>query len=127
MIIFGTRCKSIRNKYQSYLHMHMKLKSNLQYIKCNKNKITDKIIFENIHTNINDNINIKLNKIVHNYLLKDCNISIGSYILLCVSGGLDSMAMLHLLVNINKTLSIPYNLEIINFNHKIRQESDIEV
>jgi tRNA(Ile)-lysidine synthase TilS/MesJ len=125
----------MRYNFNSH-RIHIKLLSNLLAINYNDNKIINNNIFKNnifknIHTNINNkkiiDINKKMNNIILKYLKKDCNIPIGSYILLCVSGGLDSMAMLHLLVNINNSLLIPYKLEIINFNHKIRPESNIEV
>ena len=48
-------------------------------------------------------------------------------ILLSISGGSDSMAMLHLFVRIRQTLYPTLSLEIVNFNHKMRLESDEEV
>lgn len=53
--------------------------------------------------------------------------------LLCVSGGSDSMAMLHLLSKVRDRVSEgsegqqQLHLEVINFNHKQRIESDEEV
>ena len=64
-------------------------------------------------------------KILH-YLSNDCKISANSFVLISVSGGLDSMAMLHILHSISES-SLPMNLEVISFNHKLRSESDEEV
>lgn len=60
------------------------------------------------------------------YLSNDCKISANSFVLLSVSGGLDSMAMLHILQSIS-VKCYPLNLEVISFNHKLRSESDEEV
>ena len=64
-------------------------------------------------------------KILH-YLSNDCKIAANSFVLLSVSGGLDSMAMLHILQSISVKY-LPLNLEVISFNHKLRSESDEEV
>ena len=63
---------------------------------------------------------------VMQFLSNECKISANSYILLSVSGGLDSMALLHILSSISNK-NIPLNLEVISFNHKLREESDEEV
>ena len=63
---------------------------------------------------------------VMQFLSDECKISDNSYILLSVSGGLDSMALLHILSDISRKY-LPLNLEVISFNHKLRQESDEEV
>lgn len=63
---------------------------------------------------------------VMQYLSNECKVSANSYILLSVSGGLDSMALLHILSSISSKY-LPLDLEIISFNHKLRQESDEEV
>ncbi len=47
--------------------------------------------------------------------------------LLAVSGGSDSIAMLHILKAIKDTYKINLSMEVINFNHKARPESDEEV
>jgi tRNA(Ile)-lysidine synthase len=60
------------------------------------------------------------------YLSSKCKLTADSYVLLAVSGGLDSMAMLHILSRISR-LYLPLNLEVISFNHKLRPESDEEV
>lgn len=60
------------------------------------------------------------------FLSNECKISANSYILLSVSGGLDSMALLHILSDISRKY-MPLNLEVISFNHKLRQEADEEV
>lgn len=48
-------------------------------------------------------------------------------ILLCVSAGSDSMAMLHLLQAVKQRLFQQLDLHVVNFNHKARKESDEEV
>lgn len=47
--------------------------------------------------------------------------------LLAVSGGSDSIAMLHILKAIKDTYKVNISMEVINFNHKARPESDEEV
>eukprot|EP01041_Mallomonas_annulata_P000750 gene750-1434_t len=59
-------------------------------------------------------------------LQERCELREGSTALLCVSGGADSVAMLHILANLNIRLNMKINLEIIHFNHKLREESDEE-
>jgi hypothetical protein len=54
-------------------------------------------------------------------------ISPQSTILLSVSGGSDSVAMLHLLQSIKHMYLPDLDLKVVNFNHKKRQESDEEV
>lgn len=48
-------------------------------------------------------------------------------ILLCVSAGSDSMAMLHSLQAIKRSALPELDLKVINFNHKVRLQSDQEV
>ena len=50
-----------------------------------------------------------------------------SKILLSISGGSDSMAMLHLFARIRQKFCPTLALEIVNFNHKMRLEADEEV
>lgn len=47
--------------------------------------------------------------------------------LLAVSGGSDSIAMLHIFKAIKDTYKVNLSLDVINFNHKARPESDEEV
>lgn len=47
--------------------------------------------------------------------------------LLCVSGGSDSMSMMHLLHRIKGLFQPAIQLMVVNFNHKMREESDEEV
>ena len=47
--------------------------------------------------------------------------------LLSVSGGSDSIAMMHILCAIKEAYKTNIMIEIVNFNHKIRPESDEEV
>jgi hypothetical protein len=49
-----------------------------------------------------------------------------AHVLLCVSGGSDSMALLHLLQRVRKQRPA-LALRVVNFNHKARPESDEEV
>ena len=67
-----------------------------------------------------------IEKQVMQFLSDDCKVSANSFILLSVSGGLDSMALLHILSSISRK-HMPLNLEIVSFNHKLREESDEEV
>ena len=67
-----------------------------------------------------------IESIVAAFLHNDCRIAANSYVLLSVSGGLDSMAMLHILTSISRKY-LPLDLEVISFNHKLREESDEEV
>ena len=50
-----------------------------------------------------------------------------SNVLLSVSGGSDSVAMLHLMHKVQQRIFPKLTLEVVNFNHKLRQESDEEV
>lgn len=49
------------------------------------------------------------------------------HMLLCVSGGSDSMSMMHLLQRIKDLFQPAIQLMVVNFNHKMREESDEEV
>ena len=49
------------------------------------------------------------------------------HMLLCVSGGSDSMSMMHLLQCIKGLFQPAVQLMVVNFNHKMREESDEEV
>ena len=70
-----------------------------------------------------DSIELK----VLSYLIHDVKLVGGSYLLLSVSGGIDSMAMLHILSKIRHNFTPSLNIEIITFNHKVREESDEEI
>jgi len=54
----------------------------------------------------------------------ECLVKHGTYVLVSVSGGVDSMALLHILSSLSSSLSL--SLEVVNFNHKLRKESDDE-
>jgi len=69
----------------------------------------------------------RLENCLHDYIFNKLNIRNDSGFLLCVSGGSDSIAMLHLFSNIKLKYQTLINIEIINYNHKIRKESDDEV
>ena len=66
---------------------------------------------------------------VYNHLITNCQLSYerSTYMLLSVSGGVDSMAMLHIMGSL-KQLKFPrWQIDVVNFNHKAREESDYEV
>lgn len=63
---------------------------------------------------------------IRSHLLNNCKLDWNSTLLLCVSGGIDSIAMLHILSNIQKSSIARLNLEVVHFNHKLRPESDEE-
>jgi tRNA(Ile)-lysidine synthetase-like protein len=48
-------------------------------------------------------------------------------VILSISGGVDSMAMLHIFAKIRSKFKPPLSLYVVNFNHKVRMESDEEV
>ena len=54
-----------------------------------------------------------------------CKIKPNSYVLMAVSGGIDSMAMLHIMKRISEVFNL--RLEVVTFNHKLRLEADEEV
>lgn len=58
---------------------------------------------------------------------KKLNIAKNAVILLGVSGGCDSVAMLHLLQNIREKHEPELDLKVVNYNHKTRPETDTEV
>ena len=58
--------------------------------------------------------------------LTECLVKETSSLLLCVSGGLDSMALLHLVAAVQKERLPSLSLQVINFNHKLRPEADEE-
>ena len=65
---------------------------------------------------------------VRSFLAEKCQICPNTYVLLSVSGGVDSMAMLHLLAAVgNSSGTMPLDIEVISFNHKLRPESDEEM
>ena len=65
-------------------------------------------------------------RVVYGQLLNDCLVKETSSLLLCVSGGLDSMALLHLVAAVKKERLPSLSLQVINFNHKLRPEADEE-
>ena len=71
--------------------------------------------------------NFALERQAYKFLVKDADIVPGTKILLCVSGGIDSMAMLHLLAKVRHMFTPNLELEVVTFNHKVRPESDEEV
>lgn len=73
------------------------------------------------------NFNFTLERQAYRFLVKDADIVPGTKILLCVSGGIDSMAMLHLLAKVRHMFTPNLELEVVTFNHKVRPESDEEV
>lgn len=59
-------------------------------------------------------------------LLGPCEVQRSSRLILCVSGGLDSMALLHILAGLRQKCLPALQLHVAHFNHKIRAESDEE-
>ena len=82
--------------------------------KCGLQSISSDIFNENIESTTYDN------------LVKKCHIKGGDTLLLSVSGGLDSMAMLHILNKIKNKFTPSLQLKVIHFNHKFRDQSEIE-
>ena len=74
------------------------------------------------------NNNNGIEDLVRSFLIDKCQVHPNAYILLSVSGGVDSMAMLHLLSAVGSPSgSVPLNIEVVSFNHKLRPESDEEI
>jgi len=65
-------------------------------------------------------------RIVYEQLVGACRVRDSSQLLLCVSGGVDSVALLHLLAAVKHSRMPSLSLSVINFNHKLRSESDEE-
>lgn len=65
---------------------------------------------------------------VFQHLINECGLSPNkpTYVLLAVSGGLDSIAMLHAMARIRNTYMPNLQLAVANFNHKCRLESEEE-
>ena len=65
--------------------------------------------------------------VLHSDLVEKCGVLKGQTLLLCVSGGLDSMAMLHAMVAVNsKFFDNSLNLHVLNCNHQLRPEASKE-
>ena len=72
--------------------------------------------------------NSMIENTVRSFLMESCRIQPHSYVLLSVSGGVDSMAMLHIMAAIgHQSSNLPLDLAVVSFNHKLRPESDEEV
>lgn len=89
----------------------------LSHSKENKKKIKKKPLFDET----------RYYKQLYQFFRNDVGLTPGSKVLLCISGGVDSMAMLHLLGQVRTHFDPPLQLEVITFNHKLRAESDEEV
>lgn len=114
-MIRNNNCKlSFSNHNQLYnSHKYLNLKDVLlETIK--NNTLYCNLIEENVMKNIKDN------------LMKD-TLNHNINILMCVSGGSDSIAMLHIMKSIKEKYYPQLNLMVVNFNHKLRIESDEEV
>lgn len=59
-------------------------------------------------------------------LLTQCGVRSGDRLLLCVSGGVDSMALLHLLQELNQSRRLALSLRVLHFNHRRRPEAEEE-
>lgn len=66
---------------------------------------------------------------VRDNLVHTCLLSRNEYVymLLSVSGGVDSMALLHIMAEIQRNFWPLWRFGVVNFNHKLRPESDEEV
>ncbi len=60
---------------------------------------------------------------VYGDLTTACGVTSNTCLLLCVSGGMDSMAMLHLAGEIKQKYEPNLIVEVLNFNHKLRPEA----
>lgn len=63
---------------------------------------------------------------VYKTLVDKCGVESSDLLLLAVSGGVDSMAMLHLVAAVRATRMPDLRLRVIHFNHKRRRESEEE-
>jgi hypothetical protein len=61
---------------------------------------------------------------VYASLCDSCGVRPGDRLLLCVSGGVDSMAMLHAVARVRSRFSPPLQVDVAHFNHKQRSASD---
>lgn len=60
-------------------------------------------------------------------LREKCSVDDRASLLLCVSGGSDSVAMLHILAKLREERLPDLKLSVLHFNHKLRPESDQEL
>lgn len=67
---------------------------------------------------------MSLIKKTREYILKEALLKPGDIVLLAVSGGMDSMTMAHILLDLREELSL--SLVIANFDHQLRAESAAE-
>lgn len=70
--------------------------------------------------------NEDVESIVVDFMKSSCLVQNGDYLLLSVSGGSDSMCLLHIMQNIKNLWNPPLRVEVVNFNHKLRPEADHE-
>lgn len=63
-------------------------------------------------------------KEAYDYLLNKCSFNENESLIVAVSGGPDSMALLHLLIKVRKTINI--NIVCAHVNHNVRKESNKE-
>ena len=61
----------------------------------------------------------------YKYILEKLDLHYGENVVVAVSGGPDSMALLHLLTRVKKALDI--NVVCAHVNHNVRRESDDEL
>lgn len=68
-----------------------------------------------------EELELEVRKSIESCKLQDANF------LLCVSGGSDSIAMMHIIGALRKGGKLSGEVAVVNFNHKMRKESDEEV
>ena len=62
---------------------------------------------------------------VYRDLTESCLVTEKTCLLLCVSGGVDSMALLHLMGGIKERYLPGLSIEVLNFNHNLRPEESL--
>lgn len=98
----------------------------LQFVDSTYKMITRRCLSKQVE-HISHTIIAEVENTVYLDVIQKCGLAEGANMLLCVSGGSDSVALLHILANIiNKRQMHDFKLEIIHFNHKMRIESDEE-
>ena len=90
------------------------------------NRVTDNRFKQGLYLKSFSTLSRKIERSIFE-VMENNGISNDSTIILNVSGGSDSMAMLHIMKEIQQQFMNQLDLKVINFNHKVRPESDEEV